>query len=161
MQIAKNTVVSIDYTLTDDSGEVLDTSKGAEPLVYMQGVGNLIPGLEKALEGKQAGDQFKVSIPPEEAYGLRDEENMEDVPLSAFQGDEELEVGMQVEVQHDHGAHIMTVAAIDEDTITLDANHPLAGETLHFDVSVVSVREATAEEMQHGHAHGGDGHHHH
>lgn len=160
MQIAKHTVVSIDYTLTDDSGEMLDTSKGAEPLVYMQGIGNLIPGLEKALEGRQSGDQFRVSIPPEEAYGLRDDENMEEVPLDSFQGNEELEVGMQVEVQHEHGMHLMTIAAIGDETITLDANHPLAGETLNFDVTVVDVRAATAEELQHGHAHGGGGHHH-
>jgi FKBP-type peptidyl-prolyl cis-trans isomerase SlyD len=160
MQIAKNTVVSIDYTLTDDAGEMLDTSKGAEPLMYVQGIGNLIPGLEKALEGRQPGDEFQVSIPPEDAYGLRDEDNMEEVPLDAFHGDEELAVGMQVEVQHDHGTHIMTIAAIGADTLTLDANHPLAGETLHFDVKVIDVRAVTAEELQHGHAHGGDGHHH-
>ncbi len=160
MQIAKHAVVSIDYTLTDDSGEMLDTSKGAEPLVYMQGIGNLIPGLEKALEGRQSGDQFQVSIPPEEAYGLRDDENMEEVPLDSFEGNEELEVGMQVEVQHEHGMHLMTIAAIGDETITLDANHPLAGETLNFDVTVVDVRAATAEELQHGHAHGGGGHHH-
>lgn len=160
MQIAKNTVVSIDYTLTDDNGEVLDTSKGAEPLMYVQGIGNLIPGLENALEGKQPGDEFKISIPPEDAYGLRDEDNVEEVPLDAFQGDDELEVGMQVEVQHDHGTHVMTIAAIGEETLTLDANHPLAGETLNFDVKVIDVRAATAEELQHGHAHGGDGHHH-
>ncbi|HZY44070.1 MAG TPA: peptidylprolyl isomerase [Anaerolineae bacterium] len=158
MQIAKNTVVTIDYTLTDDQGSVLDTSKGAVPLVYMQGSGNLIPGLERALEGKSTGDQFKVSIPPEEAYGLRVDENMEDVPLSAFPGDEELEVGSQVEVQHDHGTHVMTVVAINDDSITLDANHPLAGEILNFDVRVVAVREAAAEELEHGHAHGGHGH---
>ena len=160
MQIAKHAVVSIDYTLTDDNGEMLDTSKGAEPLVYMQGIGNLIPGLEKALEGRQSGDQLRVSIPPEEAYGLRDDENMEEVPLDSFEGNEELEVGMQVEVQHEHGMHLMTIAAIGDETITLDANHPLAGETLNFDVTVVDVRAATAEELQHGHAHGGGGHHH-
>ena len=160
MQIANKTVVHIDYTLTDDTGEVLDTSKGAEPLMYMHGSGNLIPGLEKALDGKQAGDEFKVSIAPEDAYGLRDEDNMEEVPIDAFQGDEELAVGMQVEVQHDHGTHVMTIAAIGAESLTLDANHPLAGETLHFDVKVIDVRAATAEELQHGHAHGGDGHHH-
>ena len=160
MQIAKHKVVTIDYTLTDDRGMVLDTSKGAEPLMYIQGIGNLIPGLEKALEGKNPGDQFKVSIPPEEAYGLRDDENMEVVSRSVFQGADELEVGRQVEAQHDHGTHIMTVVAIDGDSITLDANHPLAGETLNFDVTVVEVRGATPEELEHGHAHGGDGRHH-
>ena len=160
MQIAKNHVVTIDYTLTDDTGSVLDTSKGAEPLVYVQGIGNLIPGLEKALEGKNPGDQLQVSIPPEEAYGERDEENFEVVSRAVFENSDDLQVGIQVQAQTDAGVQILTVTALDEDSVTLDGNHPLAGETLNFDVMVVDVRAATSEELEHGHAHGGDGHNH-
>ncbi len=159
MQIAKNTVVAIDYTLTDDQGSVLDTSKGGEPLLYVQGIGNLIPGLEKALEGKQPGDHIQVAVPPEEAYGERDDDDLQVVPRSMFEDSTGLEVGMQVQAQSDSGPQVLTVTALDADSVTLDGNHPLAGETLNFDVRVVEVRAATAEELEHGHAHG-NGHRH-
>ncbi|MBF0278681.1 MAG: peptidylprolyl isomerase [SAR324 cluster bacterium] len=161
MKIEKNKVASIDYTLKDNNGEVMDTSEGGEPLAYIHGIGNLIPGLENELEGKKEGDSFKITIEPGDAYGFRDDELTQVAPRSAFEGVEEpLEVGMQFRVQAEEGEQIATVVDIDGDNITLDANHPMAGETLNFDVSIVSIREATEEELEHGHPHGPGGTHH-
>lgn len=160
MQIAANTVVSIDYTLTNARGEVLDSSEGREPLAYLQGHQNIIPGLEAALEGKSAGDQFEVSIPPEEAYGQRDESLRQNVSRSLFEQVDQIEVGMQFRAGSDQGEHVVTVVAVDGETIVIDANHPLAGETLNFAVTVVDVRAASSEEQAHGHAHGPGGHTH-
>ena len=160
MQIAKNTVVSIDYTLTDPQGKVLDSSSGKQPLQYLHGVGGLIPGLEKELGGKKAGDQFKATIAPEEAYGQRDTAMVQAVPREAFKGVADIKPGMQFQAQSPQGMRIVTVTKVEPNEITVDANHPLAGVTLTFDVKVVDVRQATAEEMQHGHVHGPGGHHH-
>ncbi len=160
MQITNNVVASIEYTLTDDSGAVLDTSAGGEPLVYLQGAGNIIPGLEDALEGKKVGDSFKVSIAPEDGYGIVKEELLQVVPRDMFQGVETIEEGMQFQAQTEYGMQIITVGKVDGDNITVDGNHPLAGQTLHFDVKVIDVREASAEELDHGHVHGAGGHHH-
>ena len=160
MQITANTVVSIDYTLTNARGEVLDSSEGREPLAYLQGHQNIIPGLEAALEGKSAGDQFEVSIPPEEAYGQRDESLRQNVSRSLFEQVDQIEVGMQFRAGSDQGEHVVTVVAVDAETIVIDANHPLAGETLNFAVTVVDVRAASSEEQAHGHAHGPGGHTH-
>lgn len=153
MKIAKNTVVTFDYTLTNDAGEVLDTSEGNAPLDYLHGADNIVPGLEKELEGKGVGDQLQVSVSPEEGYGARDEELIQAVPREMFQGVDELEVGMQFQAESSHGVHVVRIASIEGDEITVDANHPLAGETLHFDVTVRGVREATDEEIEHGHVH--------
>lgn len=160
MQISAQKVVSIDYTLTNDKGEVVDTSQGREPLAYIQGIGNLIPGLEQALEGRSAGDSLKVSIPPEQAYGMRDDGLTQAVPRRMFENADEIQVGMQFQTNSEHGLQVVTVVAVDPENITVDANHPLAGETLHFDVKVVEVRDASAEELDHGHVHGAGGHHH-
>ena len=160
MQIAKNAVVQIHYTLKNDAGEVLDSSEGADPLAYLQGYGNLIAGLEKALEGKKVGDSLTVSIPPEEGYGVRDENLMQDVPRSAFEGVPKVEVGMQFHADSNHGPRTVTVTKVADDTITVDGNHPLADQTLHFAVDIVEVRAATREELSHGHVHGPGGHHH-
>lgn len=160
MQIAKNTAVQIHYTLKNDAGEVLDSSDGAEPLAYLQGNGNLIPGLEKALEGKRAGDALSVSISPAEGYGVRDASLIQDVPRSAFEGIPEIEVGMQFHADSNHGPRTVTVTKVAADTITVDGNHPLADQTLHFAVKIVEVRVATPEELSHGHVHGPGGHHH-
>jgi FKBP-type peptidyl-prolyl cis-trans isomerase SlyD len=160
MKIAKHTVVTIDYTLTDKQGAVLDTSKGGEPLAYIQGIGSIIPGLEAALEGKTAGDALQVSLAPEDAYGLRDESLQQVVSRKLFNSPEELEVGMQFHGRTEAGSRLMTIVGIDGDQITIDGNHPLAGETLNFDVSVLDVRAASAEELSHGHAHGAGGHGH-
>ncbi|MHA3771066.1 FKBP-type peptidyl-prolyl cis-trans isomerase [Verrucomicrobiota bacterium sgz303538] len=160
MKIEKDKVVSIDYTLTDGENEVIDSSKGGAPLAYLHGNGNLVPGLEKALEGKTTGESVKVSIPPEEGYGLRNEERVGEVPRSAFAGAPDVQPGMQFQARGPHGVELVTVVAVGNDTVTVDGNHPLAGETLNFDVTVRDVRDATAEELEHGHAHAPGGHHH-
>ncbi len=160
MQIADGTVVSINYTLTDDGNNVIDSSVGGEPLAYIQGANNIIPGLEKALAGKVSGDRLDVSVLPQEAYGLRDESLSQVIPRDRFESAEDIEVGMQFQTPVADGFSVVTVTAIDEDGITVDANHPLAGMTLHFAVEVIAVRPATAEELDHGHVHGAGGHHH-
>nr|BAL53172.1 FKBP-type peptidyl-prolyl cis-trans isomerase SlyD [uncultured Gammaproteobacteria bacterium] len=153
MQVSENKVVSIHYTLTNDAGEVIDTSVGRAPLSYLHGAGNLIPGLEKALEGKACGDHIDVSLAPEEAYGQRDEALIQVVPKSTFEGIEEIEPGMQFQAQTPAGRQILTVVEVYDDEVVIDGNHPLAGETLHFSVEITEVREATEEELAHGHAH--------
>ena len=160
MQIKENSVVNIHYTLTNDAGEVLDSSSGKEPLMYMHGHNNLIPGLEDQLAGKKAGDKFNADVEAEDAYGLHHEEAIQQIPLSALANIPNLEVGMQLQASTDQGPVAVRVAEINDDHVVLDGNHPLAGERLHFAVEVVSVRDATPSELEHGHAHGGDGHHH-
>jgi len=159
MKIAKDKVVRIEYTLTDETGEVLDSSKGHGPLSYIQGHGNIIPGLENSLEGKLAGESLKVTVPPRDAYGEREEGKTMKVGRSHFKGVDELEIGMQFQVQGSEGSKVVTVTALDETTVTVDANHPLSGRTLSFDVSIVDVRDATNDELDHGHVHGLGGHH--
>jgi len=159
MKIEKNKVVSFDYTLTDSDHEVLDTSTGDSPLAYLHGNGHIVPGLEKAMEGRSAGDSFSVSLPPEEGYGIRDESKVGEAPLSAFAKVPDLAPGMQFEAQGPHGLEMVTVISIGDENVTLDGNHPLAGETLNFEVTVREVRDATAEELEHGHAHGPGGVH--
>lgn len=161
MQIANDVVASIEYTLTDDQGNVIDSSVGGEPLTYLHGAGNIIPGLEDALAGKKVGDSFKVSIAPAEGYGEKNDALLQVVPREMFQGVETIEVGMQFHAQTDYGMQVITVAAVEGTNITVDGNHPLAGQTLNFDVKVTDVRAASAEELEHGHVHGPDGHHHH
>src|SRR5579863_6374752 len=153
MRIGKHSVVSIDYTLTDKNGEVVDSSKGQEPLAYIHGTGSIVVGLEEALEGKEKGATLKVSVPPVKGYGERDEKLAQKVPRSMFDV-KDLEPGMRFHAQADHGSHVVTVTAVDADNVTVDANHPLAGETLNFEVTVVDVRAATEEELSHGHVHG-------
>jgi FKBP-type peptidyl-prolyl cis-trans isomerase SlyD len=160
MQVQKNSVVTIDYTLTGPDGQVIDTSVGREPLPYLHGAGNLIPGLEKALEGKSAGESVKVTVPPEEAYGVRDEKLVQSAPKSAFQSPN-ISQGMQFRSDTPAGPRVFTVTKIEGDTVTVDGNHALAGVTLNFDVSIKDVRSATKEEIAHGHVHGPGGHHHH
>lgn len=161
MQVAKNKVVSIDYTLTDDAGQELDTSAGAAPLVYLHGVGAVIPGLERALEGRSAGDAVTAVIPPAEAYGAHDDALVQSLPRSMFGGPgQDVRVGMAFRGRTESGDHEVKVVAVDADTVTIDANHALAGQTLHFDIKVVDVRDATPEEIAHGHAHGPGGHAH-
>lgn len=160
MKIAKNSVVTINYTLTDEGGEVLDTSKGREPLSYIQGLGNIIPGLESSLDGRAIGDKFKISIQPADAYGDRDESRVVKVDRDRFAGVDDLEVGMQFRAEGGSGgSQVVTVTAVEQDTVTVDANHPLAGKTLNFDVEVMGVREATPDEISHGHVHGPGGGH--
>ena len=160
MQVQNDHVVSIDYTLKNDAGEVMDSSESTGPLAYLHGHQNIIPGLEKALDDKSVGDSFTVSIEPAEAYGERDEGAIQTVPRSMFQGVDEIEPGMRFQAQTQGGVTVVTVKEVNGDEITLDANHELAGETLHFDVEVKDVRAASDEEKEHGHVHGPDGHEH-
>ncbi|HDP89192.1 MAG TPA: peptidylprolyl isomerase [Thioalkalivibrio sp.] len=160
MQIAKNSVVVIDYTLTDDNGDVVDSSAGGEPLAYIQGIGQIIPGLENALEGKSAGDEVSVKIPPAEGYGDYNEGLIQVVPREMFQGVDTIEPGMQFHAQTSQGIQAITVTQVEGDDITIDGNHPLAGKNLNFAVTIKDVREATGEELDHGHVHGPGGHQH-
>ena len=153
MKIASNAVVSIHYTLKNAEGEVLDSSEGANPLNYLHGAGNIIPGLEKSLEGKLTGDELTAVVSPEEGYGVRDDALMQSVPRSAFGDVSNIEVGMRFTAETDQGPVSMAVAAVDKENVVVDRNHPLAGMELHFAVSVASVRSATAEEIEHGHVH--------
>ncbi len=159
MKIEKDKVVTIDYTLTDDHGTVLDSSKGHQPLAYLHGNGNLIPALEHSLEGKSVGNHIDVAIAPADAYGEWEQERVKEIPRSQFSGVEEIEVGMQFSARGNEGEHTVTVTKVSPDIITVDANHPLAGKTLHFDVTVVDVRHATDDELAHRHVHGPGGHH--
>lgn len=160
MQISKGKVVSVDYTLTDDSGRVLDTNRGHGPLLYLHGVGGIVPGLERALEGRSPGDRLKVKVEPHEAYGARDESQVETLPRSAFKGIDHLSPGMQFHGSDGEHQRLITILSVSDDNVQVDANHPLAGKNLHFDVTILDVREATPEELEHGHAHGPHGHHH-
>lgn len=160
MLIADRCAVSIHYTLTDDAGDVLDSSAGREPLTYLHGAGQIVPGLEQALKGRAAGDAFRVDIAPEDGYGPRVDSMVQVVPRAAFQGVARLEPGMQFEASGDQGTLSVVITAIDGNSVTVDGNHPLAGQTLHFDVEVTAVREASVEEVLHGHAHGAGGHTH-
>ena len=162
MQITRHKVVSIDYTLTDGEGEVLDTSEGAAPLTYLHGERNIIPGLEQALEGKAAGERLQVSIAPVDAYGERQDELQQVVSRDNFSDSDELQIGMQFQLPTDDD-HYLVVSIVEineaDGTVTIDGNHELAGVTLNFDVTVRDVRDATTEEIEHGHANGGDDHH--
>ncbi|HET7662543.1 MAG TPA: peptidylprolyl isomerase [Rhodanobacteraceae bacterium] len=160
MQIADRNVASFHYTLTNDGGDVLDSSREREPLAYLHGAGNIVPGLEKAMAGREEGDTFKVDVEPQEGYGPRHEELIQTVPMSAFQGVPEVKPGMQFQGNGPQGATLVTVTAVDGDEVRVDGNHPLAGQTLHFDIEVTEVREATEDELTHGHVHGAGGHQH-
>ena len=160
MKIAARTVAQFHYTLTDDAGTVIDSSRGGDPLTYLHGGGQIVPGLEKMMEGKVKGDAFKADVSPEEGYGQRIEALLQTAPRAMFPPDVNPEVGMQFQAESNMGPVMVTVVAVEGETVTLDGNHALAGQTLHFDVEVHSVREATTDEVLHGHAHGEGGHHH-
>ncbi len=158
--IADNLIVNMHYTLTNENGDILDSSEGADPLAYLHGAQNIIPGLEKALVGKSAGDAVQVTVSPIEGYGEIVPEMIETVEKSLFE-DENIEVGMMFEAQAPDGSlqHLI-VKEVRENEVVIDANHPLAGMTLSFDVTIVDIREATEEELSHGHAHDAGGHAH-
>ncbi len=160
MDIAKNTVVSFDFILKNNDGQVLDSSEKDGPLVYLHGVGQLVPGLENELEGKKIGDRFDVSLAPKDAYGEKNDELIQKVPKSEFQSPTDLQVGMQFEVPAQGGNVLLTITAIEGDMVEVDGNHPLAGETLNFNITVTEVRAASEEEIAHGHVHGPGGHDH-
>ena len=160
MHIEKNRVVFLHYTLKGDDGTVIDSSSGRQPMSYLHGKNNIIPGLEQALAGKSAGDKVEVSVAPEQGYGRRDDRLVQIVPRSKFEGVSELRPGMQVRASGPQGARLVTIVRVDRDFITVDANHPLAGRTLHFAVEITEVRKATHEEVSHGHVHAPGAHQH-
>lgn len=160
MNITKNSVVTMHYTLKNDEGTTLDSSIGKQPLVYIQGMGNLIPGLENALEGKIKGDKVNVRIEAKDAYGEKQEDYIQAVPRTEFENAADIEVGMQFQVSAGDQPMIVTVIEVKENEVILDGNHPLAGVPLNFDVEVMDLRAATAEEIAHRHVHGPGGHHH-
>lgn len=161
MPITKGKAVLMHYVLKNDGGEVLDSSEGQAPLAYLHGASNIVPGLEKELEGKKKGDKVSAAVAPAEGYGERDQRGVQQVGRDQFPEEAELEPGMQFMAENGDGSQFpFWITEIGDDEVTIDMNHPLAGETLHFDVEIVEVRDASEEELAHGHVHGPGGHHH-
>jgi FKBP-type peptidyl-prolyl cis-trans isomerase SlyD len=156
MPIADNAVVTLHYTLKDDADEVIDSSAVGEPLAYLHGHGNIVPGLERELTGKSVGDRLQVRVPAAAGYGEYDRALLQKVPRRALKGIANLRVGLRLQAGH----QAVTVTHIAGDMVTLDGNHPLAGRNLNFEVEITAVRAATEEELAHGHVHGDGGHHH-
>jgi FKBP-type peptidyl-prolyl cis-trans isomerase SlyD len=154
MQIARNRIVTIDFTMYSEENEVLESSQEEGPLVYMQGVGELPEGLEEELDGKQAGDEVTVTLAPADAYGEYDASLVQAVPREQFEGMEEIAVGMRFEADTEEGPRPVHVIALENDDVIVDGNEPYAGRTVRFEVKVLGVREAEADEIEHGHAHG-------
>ncbi|MEZ4316464.1 MAG: peptidylprolyl isomerase [Myxococcota bacterium] len=161
--VADGKVVLFHYTLTDDDGAVLDTSRErGEPMPYLHGASNIVPGLETQMTGKAVGDRFVADVAPEDGYGEHNGMSPQPVPRQEFPPNVQLRPGMQLMAQTEGGQAIpIWIASVEADTVFIDMNHPLAGKTLHFDVEVTGIRDATADEQAHGHPHGPDGHHHH
>ena len=159
MTIKTNSVVTLHYTLKDDGGEVIDRSAPQHPLAYLHGHGNLVPGLERELEGKSAGDKFTVKVLPAEGYGEYNRELVQQVPRRTLKGLAKITVGMRLQADTPEGPRALTVTRVAGDMVTLDGNHPLAGKNLNFDIAIEEVRAATSEEIEHGHVHGPGGHH--
>jgi len=153
MTISHHKVVTIDYTLKNAQGEVLDSSEGQDPLVYLHGAENIVVGLERELEGKTVGDSLKTVVSPEDGYGVRNEEMVAAVPRDMFESDMDIEVGMSFQAETDQGVQVVNIVAVNDEEVTVDGNHPLADEVLHFDVTVRAIREATSDELEHGHVH--------
>ena len=160
MQIEPNSVVTLHYTLKDNEGNVIDQSDD-DSFLYLHGAMNIVPGLENALTGKSAGDEFSVTVSPEEGYGHKDPQRIQEVHKEMFQDAGEIAVGLQFHAQSPDGnAVVVTVIEIKDDVVVIDGNHALAGVDLNFSVKVIEVREASEEEVSHGHVHGPHGHHH-
>ena len=154
MNIDEKRAVSIHYTLTNEQGEKLDSSEGQDPLRYLHGASNIIPGLENALVGKTTGDKVSVTVQPEDGYGEINPEMIQIVPREAFEGIDDIQAGMQFQASGPDGqTQVVTIKAVGEEGVTVDGNHPLAGQVLNFDVSIEEVRDATEEEIAHGHVH--------
>lgn len=161
MQIDKHKVVMLDYVLKDSEGTVIDSTEGRGDFAYLHGTNNVIPGLEKVLAGHKSGEEIEVTIAPDEAYGERSDDMVQVVSKAMFEGNDDIQVGMQFNAESPDGQAIMfTVMEIKDDDITIDGNHPLAGVELHFALKIVDIREATEEEIGHGHVHGPGGHDH-
>ncbi|MFT6300713.1 MAG: FKBP-type peptidyl-prolyl cis-trans isomerase SlyD [Saprospiraceae bacterium] len=159
MIISKNSAVYFQYSLSDETGDIIDASSENEPMAYLQGHNSIIPGLEKEMEGKKSGDVMVVTVEPKEAYGERKEEMVQQIPRESFKA-EDIKIGMRFEATTPNGAVSVVVADLTDETVTVDGNHPLAGKKLTFDVRISDVREATKEELTHGHIHGLGGHQH-
>jgi len=157
--IAADKVVIMHYTLKNDAGDVLDSSAGSDPLAYLHGADNIVPGLENALTGKSVGDKLNVEVAPAEGYGTRNAE-LFSVERTSFPADVDLVKGMQFVAEGANGLIPLWVDRVEGDQVFVDPNHPLAGETLHFDVEIVDIRAASPDEIEHGHPHGPGGHHH-
>ncbi|TLY80567.1 MAG: peptidylprolyl isomerase [Gammaproteobacteria bacterium] len=160
MSISQDQVVSIHYTLRDEAGEIIDSSPAGEPLAYLHGHGNLVPGLERELAGRSVGDKLTVTLSPADGYGEHDPKLVQQVPRRALKGVGNLRVGMRLSASSGRSDRTVTVTRIAGDLVTVDGNHPLAGKKLHFEVEVAGVRAATETELSHGHVHGPDGHDH-
>ena len=158
MQITDQKVVSFHYTLTNDAGAVIDSSTGGDPMPYLHGAENIVPGLELAMEGKSVGDKLKVDLDAADAYGEYDPSMVETVSADMFDGVDKIEVGMefQVETPDAEGVMIVRISDVDGDDVTVDGNHPLSGQNLHFEVEITDIRDASPEELEHGHIHGDD-----
>jgi FKBP-type peptidyl-prolyl cis-trans isomerase SlyD len=162
MKVEKGSVVSVDYQLHFGDGKVVDASAEGEPMSYIHGEGQIVPGLERALGGLSSGDVRQVVVSPEDGYGEHDARGLQEVPKNAFPTGLEPAVGMELMAQGPGGEAVpFTIREVKPETIVIDLNHPLAGKTLHFDVTIREVRAATPEELEHGHVHGADGHEHH
>lgn len=161
MVITKDAVVSIHFKLSNaENGDLIESTEGVSPMAYLHGANNLIPALEEALDGKSVGDAINITIAPENAYGLHNPDGIQTIPLEALQGIDKIEVGIILTAETPQGPANLLITEVGETEVTVDANHPLAGISLAFEVSVDSIRDATEEELQHGHAHGAGGHHH-
>jgi len=160
MKVEDKKVVSVSYTLKNNEGTILDQSKESDPLAYIHGTGSMIAGFEKALDDKEIGAKVQTTIKPEDAYGVRDEKLVQQVPKTNFENGDKMKIGDQFQAKDGDKVQIATVTAIENENITVDMNHPLANETLHFDIEVVDIREVTEDELTHGHVHGAGGHHH-
>ena len=162
MQIEKNTVVSFHYTLSDETGQTVENSRdGDQPTVYLHGANNILPGLESALAGKQTGDKVTVTLEPSAAFGNKEDNAVQRVPAKYLKHEGRLNPGKTVRISTDKGTRIGTVVKVGKFNVDVDMNHPLAGQSVTFDIAVIDVREASSEELAHGHAHGPGGHHHH
>ena len=160
MHIGDQKVVTLHYTLTDNEGRVIDQSEDGS-FAYLHGASNIIPGLENALSGKSAGEEMSVAVSPEDAYGVRDESMLQQVPKNMFEDSSQIAVGTQFHAQGPNGEMlVVTVMEVQEEHVLVDGNHPLAGVELNFDVKIIDVRDASEEEVEHGHVHGPEGHHH-
>lgn len=157
MQINEKLVGIIHYTLTDDEGQIIDSSAGEAPLEYLHGFQNLVPGLEAELNGKKVGDTFSTTVTPEQGYGEVDQALIQELPLSAFNGVDKVEVGMEFHAETQNGMQTVEIIAVEDETVTINGNHPLAGVNLNFEIEVVGIREATEEELEHGHIHSAEG----
>lgn len=160
MQIEKNKVVQFTYKLSDEAGQLLEASEDGQPVAYLHGHNNMLPGLENKLEGRSAGESFEITLAPADAYGERHEDSEQRVPVKHLQGAKKWKPGMIATVQTDQGARQVTVVKLGKFMVTVDTNHPFAGKTLNFDINILDVRDATDEEVAHGHAHGVGGHQH-